>query len=86
MEKFISVAELCLGDVVRLPGGFPFADAVVKQVVRKLDANPVVTLERPYMVTQDFEYTGGVICSLGHEDIVMSTGFVYLLSKKGPLK
>lgn len=56
--------KLKLADVVEL-GFSPFGSAVVKQI-----RDDKVTLFRPYALTQDFSYTGGVICSVGIEEIV----------------
>lgn len=54
--------ELKLGDVVKAFDG-PFGTAIVKQI-----ENGLVYFFRPYAVTADFNYTGGVICYTGTEE------------------
>lgn len=56
------VAELQLADVVELFEG-PFGTGVVKQI-----RDGMVTIFRPYGASDDFSYTGGVICYVGMED------------------
>jgi len=86
---FIEVGALELGDIIRLPGGLAFSDAVVKRIDRINNINHV-TVERPYMSSENFatdnQGTRTVICCIGHEDVRMSNGVVILKQKKGPLK
>lgn len=57
----LTVTELKLADVVELFDG-PFGTAVVTQITED-----EVVLHRPYGVTGDFSYTGGVPYSVGNE-------------------
>lgn len=61
----MSSRELQLGDIVRRVGweSEPYTCATVKQVK---DGN--VILFRPYVKTEDFSYTGGVITYVGIEE------------------
>lgn len=64
MSKFpitATVRELQLADIVELFEG-PFGTGVVRQIT-----DDAVILERPYGVTGDFSYTGGVPYSVGNE-------------------
>lgn len=64
MSKFpitVPLNELRLADVVELFDG-PFGTAVVTQIT----ADEVI-LHRPFGVTGDFSYTGGVPYSVGNE-------------------
>ena len=73
--------HLQLGDVVRLYDD-AYADATVKNVT-----NAVVTLFRPYVVTADFSYSGGVICYVGIEEFSVSrTGGFTLVRRGQPIK
>lgn len=51
--------------------------------VEKIE-NGVITLFRPYVHTEDFEYTGGVICYVGveHFSIFASDSTIELLERK----
>lgn len=60
----VGLEDLKLADVVELFEG-PFGTAVVTQIT---DAE--VKLMRPFSVTADFSYTGGVLYSVGNEDCV----------------
>lgn len=62
MTKRTSIHDLNLADIVRLFDG-PYGFATVKQIT-----TDVVVFFRPYVLTQDFSYTGGVICSIGIEE------------------
>ena len=53
--------ELKMRDKVRL-GDFPYADATVVQIT-----DNEVKLFRPYVKVEDFDYTGGVLHSVGFE-------------------
>ena len=81
MNTTVDGKDLRLGDVVRLYDD-AYADATVKNVT-----NAVVTLFRPYVVTADFSYSGGVICYVGIEEIHTSINTTFVLVRKGgPLK
>lgn len=58
-------AELQLGDTVDLFDSGPFGSAVVTQI-----KDGFVHVFRPYCVTTDFSYTGGVIPYIGTETMV----------------
>lgn len=60
----VSVCELGLGDVVRISDAGPFLCGVVRKVT---DIEVIVF--RPYAITADFSYTGGVIPYIGVEEI-----------------
>lgn len=60
-ELNVKVSDLALGDVVEAFDG-PWSSAVVKRIT-----GDSVELFRPYGVSEDFEYTGGVICYIGLE-------------------
>ena len=59
-------ANLKLADVVKLFDG-PFGTGIVKQI-----ADGFVTVFRPYGTSEDFCYTGGVICYTGIEEYKFS--------------
>ena len=61
----IKPADLKLRDVVRLFDG-AFGDGVVHKI-----ADGVVSIFRPYAITADFEYTGGVIPYIGTETVTL---------------
>lgn len=61
-----TVAELELGDVVKLFDG-AFGTGIVKQI-----ADGFVTMFRPYGASEDFAYSGGVICYTGVEEYKFS--------------
>ena len=58
----VPFSELRLGDIVKLGLG-PYADATVKNV-----KDGTVTFFRPYVVSSEFTYAGGVICTIGIEE------------------
>jgi hypothetical protein len=58
----VRVTELKLADVVELFEG-PFGTGVVKQITAD-----TVIIQRPYGVTGDWSYTGGVPYSVGNEE------------------
>ena len=58
---FVHLNDLKLADVVELFEG-PFGTAVVTQITAD-----ELTFHRPYGVTGDFSYTGGVPYSVGNE-------------------
>ena len=72
MSDFITrchVSDLRLGDIVELFEG-PFGTGTVRQITgrhEKIDY-PEVIIARPYGVTGDFSYTGGVPFSVGVEE------------------
>jgi len=57
----LRASEFRLGDVVQLFDG-PYGTATVRQI-----ENDVVTFFRPYVQSEDWSYTGGVICTIGIE-------------------
>jgi|ERR1035437_7708623 hypothetical protein len=57
-----AVTDLKLADVVELFEG-PFGTGVVRQITKEQ-----VIISRPYGVTGDFSYTGGVSFSVGVEE------------------
>lgn len=67
-----TIQQLQLADVIELFEG-PFGTGVVRQIT----ADEVI-IERPYGVTADFSYTGGVLYSTGVEECR------YQLSDKRP--
>jgi len=73
-------SRLTLGAVVRLWTNEPFGDAIVK----KIDPNGDINLFRPYGVTADFSYTGGVICYVGIEEFTAQAGLEFELVREGP--
>lgn len=84
MSKLVPITELNLGDVVRLSDIGPFMDATVKQI-----KDGAVTFLRCYVMTQDFSYTGGVICTFGYEECVYQLTHCFpmnRLRKAAPLK
>lgn len=60
--------DLQLADTVRLGDG-PYMDAVVTQI-----KNRRIHLRRPYMATAGFSYTGGVVATIGLEEITLWDG------------
>jgi hypothetical protein len=60
------ISELELGDTVKLFDG-PFGWGVVRRITDTL-----VTVFRPYAITADFSYTGGVIPYVGIEEVSYS--------------
>lgn len=83
--EFVEFSKLRLADRIRLPGGGAFMDAIVKQI----NADRSVTVERPFMLNQDFSYGAEpcVIVTIGHEDVTLSSGVVELIERNRiPLK
>ena len=79
MSKPILPRDLQLADNVRLGDG-PYMDAVVVQI-----KDDMIHLRRPYMATADFSYTGGVIATIGLEEVKLWKGDqrpLELLSRK----
>lgn len=66
-NREMPVKDLQLGDLIRVSPG-PFGTAIVKQVTKE-----IVTFFRPYGVSEEFSYTGGVICYVGMESIEVRT-------------
>ena len=95
---YVTAEQLNLGDIVRLGGDDierlygvgAFMDAIVKRIDNDESSLTYgVVVERPYMQSEDFSYTGGVIVYTGHEDIVLSFGSakkVILVQKGRELK
>ena len=65
LPEKIKAKNLKLADIVRL-NGQPFSDMIVKKATEE-----TVTFFRPYGVTADFSYTGGVICYTGVEEFTV---------------
>lgn len=59
----LRAAELNLADTVKLFDG-AFGWGLVKKITKDS-----VVIFRPYGCTEDFSYTGGVICLMGYEEI-----------------
>jgi len=78
----ITGQELRLADVVDLFDG-PYRTATVKQI-----RDGEVTFFRPYVASSDFEYTGGVICTIGIEEFkcLINTSHTYKLLQRKELK
>ncbi len=70
---------LRLGDVIETYEGMPFSTAVVIKVNEN-----TVTLFRPYAITADFSYTGGVLAYVGIEtyQIMRSESMVKVYERK----
>ena len=68
-HKVITAKEMQLADTIGLSSliGDAWGTAVVRQI-----KDGYVTLFRPYVHTEDFSYTGGVICYLGTEEFTFS--------------
>ena len=68
-HKVITAKEMQLADTIGLSSLIDDAwrTAVVKQI-----KDGYVTLFRPYVHTEDFSYTGGVICYIGFEEFTIS--------------
>lgn len=64
----LKLSELKLADVVQLFKG-EYSTATVKKI-----EGDTVTFLRPYVITQDFSYSGGVICSFGYEECTYLKG------------
>ena len=62
----IKPRDMQLADVITCTPGHAFTTGIVKRIT---DAS--VTIFRPYAVTADFSYTGGVICYTGVEEFVL---------------
>jgi hypothetical protein len=60
----VRISDLCLADVVELFEG-PFGTGTVRRITKDGE----VIISRPYGVTQDFSYTGGVPFSVGVEEV-----------------
>jgi hypothetical protein len=79
MEK-VTASQLKLGDVIQVFEG-PYGTATVKKI-----ESEKLTLFRPYALTQDWSYTGGVICTLGIEEysiFITNSKMEYVLWRRG---
>jgi hypothetical protein len=76
--------DLNLGDIVRLRGvELPYSSMTVYNKTK----DGTCHVRRPYIQTEDFSYTGGVLNYIGLEDFTLSPETTVLLLKKGgPLK
>lgn len=81
--KSVKGTELALGDIVLCSAhGDTYNCATVKQL-----SEHEVTLFRPYVQTDDFAYSGGIICYIGIEEFKASrSGMFTLLRRKGPIR
>lgn len=61
IKKIVKARDLQLGDVVKKKGTSHSYDY---STVKQIDGDRVV-LFRPFVVTEDFSYTGGVPCYIG---------------------
>ncbi len=62
--KYLAAKDLKLGDIIKCSySDIPFDTGIIK----KEDINSWVVF-RPYGVSEDFTYTGGVICYTGLEE------------------
>jgi hypothetical protein len=77
----VELKDLKLGDVVRLD-----LQAYGDATVRKINADGTVVVFRPYVHSEDFSYTGGVICYIGTEDVTLHGAPVVLVKRGQPLK
>lgn len=77
--------DMLLGDTVEMveERPRPWSSCIVKQVT-----DEEVTLFRPYGVTADFSYTGGVICYVGVEEykVMRDSSIPYRLLARQVLK
>lgn len=67
MTEQVKPCEMKLADVVQLFDA-PFGHGIVHQI-----KDNIVYVFRPYAVTADFSYTGGVIPYIGMETVELST-------------
>lgn len=83
MSQQVKGIELALGDIVLCSAhGETYNCATVKQL-----SEHEVTLFRPYVHTEDFSYTGGILCFIGIEEFKASrSGTFTLLRRKGPIR
>lgn len=79
--KTIQTKDLRLADIVLISKdhGNPYHCATVRKIEKG-----VITFFRPYVKTEDFEYTGGVICYVGveHFSIFAGESTIELLERK----
>ncbi len=77
------VADLKLGDVVSLWSKEmgPYGDATV----RCINKDGSAILFRPHVVCGNFSYTGGVLVSIGIEDVTVHSGFFDVIKNGDPL-
>lgn len=61
----IKSSDMRLADTIQFYDG-AYGTATVKKINEK-----TLLLYRPYVITQDFSYTGGVICSVAIEEITI---------------
>ena len=79
MTMKLEINALRLADTVQLFDG-PFGTGTVQQI-----KDGVVTILRPYVMSQDFSHTGGVTCGLGYEEVrysVLSSAVLPVLGRK----
>ena len=81
MSEIILPKDMQLGDIVQLNGvdQWEYSTCTVKQI-----KDGYVTLFRPFVHTNNFSYTGGVICYIGIEEskISVDSHHEYLLFRR----
>lgn len=85
LPRKVKLSELQLGDIVDTQFG-EYSYATVRQI-----KDNIVTFVRPYIHTDDFSYTGGVLWYIGIEeftDFAMDGGTksIVLVRRKGELR
>lgn len=81
-SKKVKASELHLGDIVKA-SDVAYGVSTVKNISQDA-SGVVVTLFRPYVVTADFSYTGGVICYIGVEEYNITGSMEVDLLERGP--
>lgn len=67
--RSVKFDDLKLGMTIKvMPDDCPYNSGIVFRIDKK---KRTVLVERPYMMHADFEYTGGVIVYIGHEEVTM---------------
>lgn len=83
--NIIKPADMQLGDIVSINGRaqWEYSTCTVKQI-----KDGYVTLFRPYVHTNDFSYSGGVICYIAIEEYKVSVDskYEYVLLRRGNIK
>ena len=81
--------DLGLGDIIRTlgPDGNPNILGYSTATVKQISKDGYITLFRPYVHTDNFSYTGGVICYIGIEtyQIPANDTLVELCEESKPL-
>lgn len=79
--EIVKRKDLQLGDVVSLFPEQPFSTCIVKQI-----KDGYITLFRPYGVSADFSYTGGVLTYTGIEEFDIEDASLIALYERKNLK